>query len=126
MSTPASRPPEASDAGAKPEPFAHAQRLADNAIERGKHAQDLAKAIEALKSKLTPEQPPRFPRSRRGSMSASVADGDLDPRITVPVRRATTALAGRAVPTTIPRLRLPRSEREGAVLHPARRPFDFD
>jgi hypothetical protein len=49
-------PPEASDAGAKPEPFAHAQRLADNAIERGKHAQDLAKAIEALKSKLTPEQ----------------------------------------------------------------------
>jgi hypothetical protein len=49
-------PPEASDTSAKNEPFAHAQRLADNAIERGKHAQDLAKAIEALKSKLTPEQ----------------------------------------------------------------------
>jgi hypothetical protein len=49
-------PPETSDASAKPEPFARAQRLADNAIERGRHAQDLAKAIEALKSKLTPEQ----------------------------------------------------------------------
>jgi hypothetical protein len=49
-------PPEAGDTGAKSEPFARAQRLADNAIERGRHAQDLAKAIEALKSKLTPEQ----------------------------------------------------------------------
>jgi hypothetical protein len=49
-------PPEASDTSAKPEPFARAQRLADNAIERGKHAQDLSKAIEALKTKLTPEQ----------------------------------------------------------------------
>ena len=44
------------DADAKSEPFAHAQRLANNAIARGKHAEDLAKAIEALKSKLTPEQ----------------------------------------------------------------------
>jgi hypothetical protein len=49
-------PPEAGDTGAKSEPFARAQRLADNAIERGRHAQDLDKAIEALKSKLTPEQ----------------------------------------------------------------------
>jgi hypothetical protein len=49
-------PPEASDASAKSEPFARVQRLANNAIERGRHAEDLAKAIEALKSKLTPEQ----------------------------------------------------------------------
>jgi hypothetical protein len=49
-------PPEASDPSTKSEPFARAQRLADNAIERGRHAQDLAKAIEALKGKLTPEQ----------------------------------------------------------------------
>jgi hypothetical protein len=46
-------PPEAGD---KSEPFEHAQRLADNAIARGRHAQDLVKAIDALKSKLTPEQ----------------------------------------------------------------------
>ena len=46
-------PPETD---AKVEPFAHAERLANNAIARGKHAEDLAKAIEALKSKLTPEQ----------------------------------------------------------------------
>lgn len=38
------------------EPFARVQRLAENAIERGHHAEDLAKAIDALKSKLTPEQ----------------------------------------------------------------------
>lgn len=44
------------DTDGKSEPFAKAQRLADNAIERGKHAQALAKAIEALKSKLTPDQ----------------------------------------------------------------------
>jgi hypothetical protein len=49
-------PPEASDTSAKSEPFARVQRLANNAIERGRHAEDLAKAIEALKSKLTPEQ----------------------------------------------------------------------
>jgi len=49
-------PPGADSKDAKSEPFAHAQRLANNAIERGKHAEDLAKAIEALKSKLTPEQ----------------------------------------------------------------------
>jgi hypothetical protein len=32
------------------------QRLTENAIERGHHAEDLAKAIDALKSKLTPDQ----------------------------------------------------------------------
>ena len=45
-----SRPAKAS------QPFERARRLADNAIERGRHAQDLVKAIDALKSKLTPEQ----------------------------------------------------------------------
>jgi hypothetical protein len=53
--------PEAGAPGAAPstqttEPFARVQRLAENAIERGHHAEDLAKAIDALKSKLTPEQ----------------------------------------------------------------------
>jgi hypothetical protein len=38
------------------QPFARAQRLSQNAIERGHHAEDLAKAIDALKSKLTPDQ----------------------------------------------------------------------
>jgi hypothetical protein len=43
--------------GAQPsQPFARAERLADNMIERGRHAEDLKKAIETLKSKLTPEQ----------------------------------------------------------------------
>ena len=49
-------PPDADAKDAKSEPFAHAERLANNAIARGKHAEGLAKAIEALKSKLTPEQ----------------------------------------------------------------------
>jgi hypothetical protein len=53
--------PEAGAPGAAPstqttEAFARVQRLAENAIERGHHAEDLAKAIDALKSKLTPEQ----------------------------------------------------------------------
>lgn len=38
------------------QPFARAERLADNMIERGRHAEDLKKAIETLKGKLTPEQ----------------------------------------------------------------------
>jgi hypothetical protein len=38
------------------QPFARAERLADNMIERGCHAEDLKKAIETLKGKLTPEQ----------------------------------------------------------------------
>jgi hypothetical protein len=54
-------PPGASPTGAAPngqatQPFERARRLADNAIERGRHAQDLVKAIDSLKSKLTPEQ----------------------------------------------------------------------
>lgn len=41
---------------AKPEPFAIARNLANEAVERGNKAQTLLKAIEALRSKLTPEQ----------------------------------------------------------------------
>ena len=48
--------PGAGQAAQANQPFAHAQRLAENAIERGRHAEDLAKAIDTLKSKLTPEQ----------------------------------------------------------------------
>ena len=40
----------------KPQPFSLAQRLADNAIARGKSAENLSKAIDALRTKLTPEQ----------------------------------------------------------------------
>ncbi|HEX2447235.1 MAG TPA: hypothetical protein VHK26_03495 [Methyloceanibacter sp.] len=49
--------PNASNQGAESkEPFALAQRLADNTIDRAKSAEDLKKAVEALRSKLTPEQ----------------------------------------------------------------------
>lgn len=41
---------------AKPRPFETAQKLAEDAISRSKHAEALLKAIEALRSKLTPEQ----------------------------------------------------------------------
>jgi hypothetical protein len=47
--------PDAASADKK-EPFALAQQLADNAIARGKAGEDLKKAIDALRSKLTPEQ----------------------------------------------------------------------
>jgi hypothetical protein len=47
--------PDASSAD-KTEPFTLAQHLANNAIARGKAGEDLAKAIEALRGKLTPEQ----------------------------------------------------------------------
>ena len=40
----------------KPEAFARAQRLADEAIARAKTAETLSKAIETLRSTLTPEQ----------------------------------------------------------------------
>lgn len=42
--------------GAKIEPFRHARRIADDAAKRGRSAEALMKAIEALGSKLTPEQ----------------------------------------------------------------------
>jgi hypothetical protein len=50
--------PERPDAapGEKQEPFARAQQLANAAIERAKAGQDLLKAIDALRGKLTPEQ----------------------------------------------------------------------
>jgi len=41
---------------AKPEAFAITRNLANDAVERGNKAQALLKAIEALRSKLTPEQ----------------------------------------------------------------------
>jgi hypothetical protein len=47
--------PDAS-AGDKTQPFDLAQHLADNAIARGKAGEDLKKAIDALRGKLTPEQ----------------------------------------------------------------------
>jgi hypothetical protein len=42
--------------GDNAQPFDLAQHLADNAIARGKAGEDLNKAIEALRGKLTPEQ----------------------------------------------------------------------
>jgi hypothetical protein len=51
--------PDAADAGTpdkKAEPFDLAQHLADNAIARGKSAENLKKAIDTLRTKLTPEQ----------------------------------------------------------------------
>jgi hypothetical protein len=48
-------PPDASVAD-KAQPFDLAQHLADNAIARGKAGEDLKKAIDALRGKLTPEQ----------------------------------------------------------------------
>jgi hypothetical protein len=50
--------PERPDASSseKKEPFDLAQRLANNAIERGKAGEALLKAIDALRGKLTPEQ----------------------------------------------------------------------
>lgn len=50
--------PDRPDASAadKKEPFALAQHLADNAIARGEAGENLKKAIEALRGKLTPAQ----------------------------------------------------------------------
>jgi hypothetical protein len=49
--------PDASSPGTESkEPFALAQGLADRTIARAKSAQDLLKAIDALKGKLTPDQ----------------------------------------------------------------------
>jgi hypothetical protein len=54
------KPPFGPNASTPPsddkEPFALAQRLADNAIARAKSGQDLLKAVDALRTKLTPEQ----------------------------------------------------------------------
>ena len=48
--------PDTPSADHKSEPFEHARRLANNAVARGHSAEALLKAIEALSSKLTPEQ----------------------------------------------------------------------
>jgi hypothetical protein len=52
------RPQQTAESGPdnKPQPFSLAQRIADNAIARGKSAENLSKAIDALRTKLTPEQ----------------------------------------------------------------------
>lgn len=42
--------------GDKPQPFALAQRLAENAVARGKSGEALSKAIEKLRTTLTPAQ----------------------------------------------------------------------
>jgi len=47
--------PDASSADNK-EPFSLAQNMADNAIARGEAGENLKKAIDALRGKLTPEQ----------------------------------------------------------------------
>ena len=47
---------EGEGAKADAKPFDRARRLADDAIERGKRAEALKQAIEALSGKLTPEQ----------------------------------------------------------------------
>jgi LTXXQ motif family protein len=49
-------PADTSPTEAKPEAFAKAQRLADETIARAKSAETLSKAIETLRSTLTPEQ----------------------------------------------------------------------
>ena len=49
--------PDAASPGTESkEPFALAQNLADHAIARAKSAEDLLKAVDALKAKLTPDQ----------------------------------------------------------------------
>lgn len=53
---PAPSPQGIPPSGEKSEPFAIPQHLADDAIARGKRAETLSKAIEALRSTLTPEQ----------------------------------------------------------------------
>lgn len=52
-------PPPPTDLAAaehKSEPFEHAKRLANDAVARGQSAEALLKAIDALSSKITPEQ----------------------------------------------------------------------
>jgi len=53
--TPAA-PADTSPTETKPQAFARLQRLADDAIARAKNAETLSKAIETLRSTLTPEQ----------------------------------------------------------------------
>lgn len=52
----AKRPERPDASSGKQEPFTLAQHLADRAIAKGKAGEDLQKAIEALRGKLTPEQ----------------------------------------------------------------------
>lgn len=56
MARPAGMGPYGASQSSDNQPFALASRIADHAIERGKRGEDLKKAIDALKAKLTPEQ----------------------------------------------------------------------
>lgn len=90
MQPPAPPPrPAAAPAGAgeqrSEEPFAHAERLAEDAIARGRSAEALSKAIETLKSTLTPEQlkkvaaaEPRFGPPPFGPHGPGPHPGDRD------------------------------------------------
>lgn len=53
---PAPSPGAGPSAPPKPEPFAPALRLANDAVERGRKAERLIKAVDVLRSALTPEQ----------------------------------------------------------------------
>ncbi len=55
-SPPAASPGAAPPAPPKAEPFAPALRLANDAVERGRKAERLVKAIDSLRGALTPEQ----------------------------------------------------------------------
>jgi hypothetical protein len=52
------RPQQTAEGGLdnKPQPFSLVQHIAANAIARGKSAENLSKAIETLRTKLTPDQ----------------------------------------------------------------------
>lgn len=103
---PAASPP---DDQAK-QPFEHARRFADNAIERGRHAQDQVKAIDALKSKLTPDQLTKVAEiEARLSARHEGARGSFGPRTMVQARGQTMGPAARE---TKPRLQLQRSNRK--------------
>jgi hypothetical protein len=110
MATLAPPPPGAGPEGAAPDkqasqPFERARRLADKAIERGRHAQDLVKAIDALKA------------------VGDRADNSVHP-ITVRVQSLMADLAGLTVQAAIPRLRSNRSK-SGRAVPMKHRPFDL-
>jgi hypothetical protein len=57
MQRPKWQPADVAQGGdTKPQPFALAERLADNTIARSKSAEALLKSIDVLRTKLTPEQ----------------------------------------------------------------------
>jgi hypothetical protein len=91
------RPQQTAEGGPdnKPQPLSLVQHIADNAIARGKSAENLSKAIETLRTKLTPEQlakvseleakfrahhwqRPGFGRPRLDGPHAGAGDGPAD------------------------------------------------